>query len=58
MSWSMERTHEAAVDPAEVLHEGVRGQCSRMLVEETRRVAELAGNSPAAPVARHKAAHA
>ena len=44
--------------PLEVLYKGVRGQYSRMLVEETRKVAELAANGPAAPVAQHTAAHA
>jgi hypothetical protein len=32
--------------PLEVLYKGVRGQYSRMLVEETRRVAELAAGGP------------
>ena len=44
--------------PLEVLYKGVRGQYSRMLVEETHRVAELAASGPGTLVAQHTAAHA
>ena len=44
--------------PLEVLYKGVRGQYSRMLVEETRRVAELAADGATTPVAQQTAAHA
>jgi hypothetical protein len=47
--------------PLEVLYKGVRGQYSRMLVEETRRVADLAAGSPPvtdAGPARQSAANA
>ena len=46
--------------PLEVLYKGVRGQYSRMLVEETHRVAELAAGGPVtdAGPAQQTAAHA